>query len=51
MKRLIRVNTNIQTVPPVFFPVGTAEVLRLCLFARRCARMSAHGALNLEQQA
>lgn len=50
MKRLIHVNTNTQTVLPFYLPVGTAEVLHLCLFARRCARVSALGSANLEQQ-
>lgn len=37
--------------PPLYFPVGTAEVLRLGLFVRRCARVSALGAANLGQLA
>ena len=50
MKQLIHVTTNIQTVPPVYSPAGAAEVLSLCLFACHCARVSALGAVNLQQQ-
>lgn len=50
MKPLIHVNTNTQTVPTFDFPVGAAEVLRLCLSAHRRACVSTFGAVNLEQQ-
>lgn len=45
------IQTRKQSLPPFYFPVGTAEVLRLCLFARRCACVSALGAVNLGQRA